>query len=69
MADVILINGPYNGRQIEDSGTVIVSMSVYDGGYRVGAKLGTARYEPSVDRRLAFWEGNTWHGELLGIIE
>lgn len=63
-----LINGPYNGREIEDSGTVVVNLCIYDGGERVGAIGGIARYEPSADRSMAFWEGNTWNGKIEGII-
>jgi hypothetical protein len=56
-----LINGPYNGREIEDAGTVEIRMGIRD-----GDMVGHALYEPSVDRRLAFFEGNTWLGKIAG---
>jgi hypothetical protein len=62
---IVLINGPYNGREIEDSGAVVIRMAVYDGGNRVGAKTGEAIYEPSEDGRRAFYSDTKW----LGIIE
>lgn len=59
-----LIGGPYNGREIEDSGAVIVRMALAD-----ADKLGMATYEPNQDRTLAFWVGNEWHGKKVGEIE
>jgi hypothetical protein len=64
-----LINGPYNGREIEDAGTVVVNMCIYDPCQRVGSIGGIARYEPSADRSLAFWEGNTWSGPIVAIVD
>jgi len=64
-----LINGPYNGREIEDAGTVTLAMCIYDPCECVGAIGGIARYEPSPDRSLAFWEGNTWSGPIVAIID
>lgn len=66
---ITLISGPYNGRQIEDSGTVVIRMCIYDPAPVKGAKVGEARYEPSEDRSVAFWEGNTWLGTLEEIID
>lgn len=63
-----LSNGPYNGRDIEDSGTVIVRMAIYDGGKVVGATIGEAIYEPDENRERAFWSHNNWLGRLEGII-
>ena len=62
-----LINGPYNGREIADSGTVVCSMCIYDPCERVGAIGGIATYEPSADRSLAFYLGSTWGGKIIGI--
>lgn len=61
---ITLINGPYNGRQIEDSGAVSIRMAIYDGGETQGAKIGHATYEPNEERTAAFWLGNTWEGTL-----
>ncbi len=61
---ITLINGPYNGRKIEDRGTAVIVMCLYDGGDAAGATVGEALYEPNQSRTLAFWNGNTWLGTL-----
>lgn len=66
---MILINGPYNGRNIADAGTVTVAMCIYSDGIRVGSVCGVATYEPSADRLLAFWLDNTWTGPIVAIFD
>lgn len=61
---ITLVNGPYNGRKIDDAGTVTIRMCIYDPAPVVGAKTGHATYEPSKDRARAFWLDNTWSGTL-----
>lgn len=64
-----LIGGPYEGREIEDSGAVTIQMVITeDGSFAKGVRCGTALYEPSEDRVSAFWSHNTWDGTLEGII-
>lgn len=64
-----LIGGPYDGREIEDSGAVRLRMAITeDGTERKGVKCGTAIYEPSEDRSTAFWLQNTWDGTLEEVI-
>lgn len=63
-----LINGPYNGREIEDSGAVTIRMCVSTDGETPGAPVGDAIYEPNGDRSLAFWSGNDWLGILEDVI-
>ena len=59
-----LINGPYNGREIADSGACTIRMALSSNGNTPGAKLGEAIYEPSDDRTQAYWSGNNWLGTL-----
>lgn len=63
-----LINGPYDGREIEDLGSAIVRMCIYDGGQVAGATIGEAIYEPDQTRERAFWSDNNWLGILEGVI-
>ncbi len=63
-----LINGPYNNREIEDSGAVVFVMGIWTKGKVIGTELGEATYEPNEDRTLAFWVGNTWLGTLEEVI-
>lgn len=64
-----LINGPYNGRQIDDSGAVVLRMCITeDGTSRRGVMCGTAIYEPGTDRAAAFWSHNEWDGRLEAVI-
>lgn len=63
-----LINGPYNGREIEDVGTVIIRMDVSTNGEMPGATIGDATYEPNDDRSLSFWNGSDWIGNLEAVI-
>jgi hypothetical protein len=66
---ITLIGGPYNRRQIEDSGAVQIRMAITeDGTERKGVKCGTAIYEPSEDRAAAFWLQNIWDGTLEEVI-
>lgn len=67
MKSITLINGPYNDYVIEDSGTVLIRMAVYDPAQVIGARVGDAIYEPNKERTLAFFNRNVWHGTLLGI--
>lgn len=55
-----LIGGPYSGREILDSGAVVIHLALRD-----GKRLGTATYEPSEDRSKAFWLDNEWLGEIV----
>lgn len=64
-----LINGPYNGRAIEDSGVCVLRMVIYDGGQVVGAIIGEAIYEPDKNRKRAFWSENNWLGTLEGSVQ
>jgi hypothetical protein len=63
-----LINGPYNGQEIEDSGEVVIRMGISSDGETPGATIGDAIYEPNEDRALAFWNGNDWLGTLEEVI-
>lgn len=63
-----LINGPYNGREVEDYGMVKLRMAIFDGGQVKGAKLGEAIYLPNEKRDIAFWDENIWLGTLEEII-
>lgn len=64
-----LIGGPYNGREIEDSGAVRLRMAITEDGTELqGVKCGTAVYEPSEDHSHAFWSHNTWDGTLEEVI-
>jgi hypothetical protein len=59
-----LVNGPYNGREIDDSGAAVIRMALSTNGQTPGAKIGTALYEPKPDRSVAFWDRNEWCGTL-----
>ena len=56
-----LINGPYNGIELEDSGAVRLNMAL---GFKPGHLSGNAIYEPNEDRTLAFWLTNEWDGTI-----
>jgi hypothetical protein len=63
---IALINGPWDGRSIEDSGSAIIRMGIYESGMPIiGEHEGQAIYEPANDRTKAFWSHNDW----LGIVE
>lgn len=68
MKIVTLINGPYNGRQIEDSGADPIRMGIYDNTNPPGVTIGAAIYRRfpmfSPDGAQAFWDGNEWAGKL-----
>lgn len=67
---MILTNGPWDGRVIEDSGSVTIRMCIYHlGSAKIGEQMGEAIYEPSEDRRRAFWSHNVWLGTFEGEIE
>lgn len=61
---ITFVNGPYNARQIEDSGAVLFRLAIYDGGEQVGATTGEAIYEPNAERTHAFWSHNNWLGKI-----
>lgn len=64
---MILTNGPWNDREIADSGSVLVRMCIYQSGTPViGEQMGEAVYEPADDRLRAFWSHNNWLGTLEG---
>jgi hypothetical protein len=71
---ITLQGGPHHGTVIEDMGTVAIRMGVarksdWRGRPIVGTEVGTATYEPSKDRKVAFWLGNTWDGTCIGVYE
>lgn len=68
MKTIALINGPYDGREIEDSGAVRIRMGVSTDGDNIGAAIGEAVYEPNPERTLAFWSNNLWKGTLEEVI-
>jgi hypothetical protein len=65
MKTIKLIGGPCNNKEIKDIGTVLIKISIDKPAYKVGAISGEAIYEPSPDRKLAFWLDNEWVGLLL----
>lgn len=65
---ITLINGPYNGAQIEDMGTDPIRMSLYDRTQGPDVLIGFAYYIPGDQRARAFWDGNYWEGKLVEII-
>lgn len=63
-----LVNGPYDGRMLDDSGAVVIRLALSSDGTVEGAMLGEACYEPNAERTLAFWEGNHWLGTLVAVM-
>jgi hypothetical protein len=67
-----LEGGPWNGRKIEDSGKAVVRITIAEkwrNGYpAIGYRCGLASYEPSEDRKQAFWLTNQWDGMTVAII-
>lgn len=59
-----LINGPYNGRMIEDLGTVEQRMAIYRPNQQK-TECGVAVYEPGDGRKESFWSHNVWDGSTL----
>jgi crotonobetainyl-CoA:carnitine CoA-transferase CaiB-like acyl-CoA transferase len=68
MKTILLINGPWNGREIEDLGASVIRMVLYDGGEVAGSTVGESIYEPDESRDMAFWLNNNWLGTLGGSI-
>jgi len=70
---ITLINGPYNWRQIEDTGADPIRMCIYDNTHPPTVAIGMAVYRrfPMFDpcNERAFWDGNEWQGDLLETIE
>ena len=71
---IVLQGGPHHNTVLHDAGTVAIRMGVarsrdFEGRPLPGTEVGTATYEPSWDRRHAFWLGNTWDGTCVGIYE
>ena len=67
---IYLINGPWNGRLIQDLGTVTQKMVIYAcGAPTPGTEIGYALYEPNVERTLSFWSHNVWEGILEGSMD
>ena len=68
-----LVNGPWSNHMITDSGTVEIKMEIskkWKGNRPAeGAESGYAIYEPSADRKTAFWLRNVWEGITLKVIE
>lgn len=65
---ITLVNGPYNGRYIDDSGADPIRMCVYDRTPGRDVEVGVAIYLPDADRQFAFWDGNDWQGKLVETI-
>jgi len=69
---ITLHGGPYNGRTIRDLGSVRIRMGIadcYEGNKpAIGARCGTAIYEPTEDRARAHWLTNDWDGRIVDII-
>lgn len=65
-----LVSGPYNGRRIEDLGTVAIRMEIAERWpQQDGDKCGAAVYEPNAERTHAFWLNNVWDGTHVETIE
>lgn len=66
---IVLHNGPWHGQVVEDLGMVVIRMGIasqWENGMPApGARSGFASYEPTPDRSLAFWLGNTWEGTTI----
>lgn len=69
MKTITLVGGPYNGREIEDSGAVEIRMGLSKDGRNIGAEIGEAIYEPNPERTHAFWRDNNWIGRLAGVVD
>lgn len=69
MSLIALINGPHNGRQIEDSGADPIRLGIFDDTGSPILKVGVATYRrfPLFDPegQKAFWDGNDWDGTLV----
>lgn len=57
-----LHSGPWNGRTIEDLGTVEIKMTIKNPETEV---TGVAVYLPDESRKNAFWERNEWHENCI----
>lgn len=60
-----LINGPFNGVEIEDSGAAAYHIGM---GSKPGDRCGFAIYEPNKERTHAFWLDNKWEGTIDQIL-
>jgi hypothetical protein len=60
-----LINGPLNGVEIEDLGTVTQKLSIHKPRPDGAIECGYSIYEPTQDRALSFWRENVWDGATL----
>jgi len=69
MKTIQLEGGPYNGREIEDSGACVIRMALTAKRGKKLINIGDANYIPNEDRSLAFWDGNEWLGELVTTIK
>lgn len=67
-----LINGPLDKKVIKDLGKVVVRIGIAskwkDGKPAIGSRSGNAIYEPSKNRKKAFWLENQWEGTTQKII-
>jgi len=65
-----LHGGPWNNKQVEDLGFDVLLMAIatkWEGSKAAaGARIGSAVYEPSDDRKVAFWLENQWEGVRAG---
>lgn len=52
--------GPFNGKKIKDLGTTLIKMS-----FEMNGKSFLSVYEPSEDRKLAFFLENQEDGEII----
>lgn len=61
-----LIGGPYEGRFIKDRRTIQIKMGIskkwINNRPSVGSESGFAIYEPTENRKEAFWLYNVWDG-------
>ncbi len=57
-----LHSGPWNGRSIEDIGTVEIKMCIKN---PTTGNTGIAVYIPDESRKNAFWERNEWFGKCI----
>jgi hypothetical protein len=65
---ILLVNGPHDGTKVVDQGQSFIDVEVFDGGMKVGATIGYARYEIEESRERAFWLENRWRGPITQII-
>ena len=60
-----LHGGSYNKTRIEDTGATPIRMAIHLKAEGCRTRTGSAIYEPSDDRKEAFFLKNEWEGELV----